>query len=158
VAPLPKTALRDELLAHLRAELDAATRAHLTTVASATHEEAKPENDKDTRALEQSYLARGQALRVRELEVGAGEVAAMPMRAFRAEDPVALGALVFATEDGTELKMFIAPHGGGHMVAGGVQVVTPKSPLGRALVGKCSGDLCTVVVNRTREIEIVRVE
>jgi acetyl esterase/lipase len=152
-----KSALRDELAALLKAELDAATRSHLASVAAATHEEAKPENDKDTRALEQSYVARGQAMRVRDLELAVSEVAGMPIRAFRERDPIALSALVFADEGGVELKMFIAPHGGGHVVAG-VQVVTPKSPLGRALVGKCSGEACEVVVNRRREIEIVRVE
>jgi hypothetical protein len=157
VAMSPKVALRDELLVQLRAELDAATRAHLASAAAATHEEAKPENDKDTRALEQSYLARGQAMRVHDLEVAVSEVAAMPLRTFRAGDPVALSALVFAVENGVELTMFIAPHGGGHVVAGDVQVVTPRSPLGRALVGKRAGDGCEVVVNRVREIEIARV-
>jgi len=42
--------------------------AQRTVVEGATHEENKPENDKDTRALEQSYLARGQAQRVVELQ------------------------------------------------------------------------------------------
>ena len=97
-------------------------------------------------------------MRVRDLELAVSEVLGMPIRAFREGDPVALSALVFADEGGVELKMFIAPHGGGHVVAGGVQVVTPKSPLGRALVGKCRGEECEVVVNRRREIEIVRVE
>ena len=43
------------------ADLASLQRAHRATVEGATHEEAKPENDKDTRALEQSYLARGQS-------------------------------------------------------------------------------------------------
>ena len=44
------------------ADLATLEKAQHATQAAATHEEAKPENDKDTRALEQSYLARGQAL------------------------------------------------------------------------------------------------
>ena len=54
-----KTQLRDELLAVLAAQLAVADRAHQASLEGATHEEAKPENNKDTRALEQSYLARG---------------------------------------------------------------------------------------------------
>jgi len=36
--------------------------------------------------------------------------------------------------------LFISPAGGGNLLAGGVQVVTPNSPLGRALLGKKVGD------------------
>jgi len=60
VMPAPtKPTLKAELLALLAADLDTLERAHRATTEGATHEEAKPENDKDTRALEQSYLARG---------------------------------------------------------------------------------------------------
>lgn len=37
-------------------------------------------------------------------------------------------------------KYFIALHGGGTVLAGGVKVLTTKSPLGQALVGKEAGD------------------
>jgi hypothetical protein len=60
----------------LEEELAMATLAHKTTKDAATHEEAKPENDKDTRALEQSYLARGQAQRVLDLQAAVHDVAA----------------------------------------------------------------------------------
>jgi transcription elongation GreA/GreB family factor len=133
--------------------------AHKNTAAGVTHAEAKPENDKDTRALEQSYLARGQAERVRELEVACAETAAMSVRAF-GDSPAALGALVTVSEDEREQTFFLAPHGGGTKLAGGaVHVVTPRAPIGRALVGKREGDTCTVVIaGKTREMEIVRVE
>ena len=62
-----KPALKAELLALLGAHLETLERAHRAACEGATHEEAKPENDKDTRALEQSYLARGQAARIDEL-------------------------------------------------------------------------------------------
>ena len=62
-------------------------------------------------------------------------------------------------EDGKETRYFIAPAGGGLPLAKGkVQVVTPKSPLGRALLGKHEGDECEVQVGakaRTLEIESV---
>ncbi len=152
-----KAALRDELTEALRAELDAVMRAHKATTAAATHEEAKPENDKDTRALEQSYLARGQAIRVRDLEVACAEVAAMNTAP---STRGAIGALVSVSEDDASQMFFLAPHGGGTRLAdGAVQVVTPQSPIGRALVGKSEGDVCEVVIaGKTRELEIVHVE
>ena len=51
-----KTALRTELAALLAADLETLEKAHRATREGVTHEDAKPENDKDTRALEQSYL------------------------------------------------------------------------------------------------------
>jgi len=153
----PKSEIMSELCAFLRAELEAAVRVHKATKEAATHEEAKPENDKDTRALEQSYVARGQAARVRDLERALADTEKMPLRAFREEDPIALGAVVIAIEDDAELAFMLAPHGGGHRV-GDVQIITAQSPIGRALVGKHTGDECEVVIaGKKRSLEIARV-
>lgn len=150
--------LLDELIHLLRADLEAAERVQKETVAGATHEEARPENDKDTRALEQTYLARGQAQRVEQLRAELAEVLAMRTRAPASHGRVALGALVRAEEEDAELTLFIAPARGGTALSGGVQVVTPSSPLGRALLGKTAGDVCEVrLPQRTREITILAV-
>ncbi len=156
-----KTTLRDELIKVLSADLEAAERAQATTRAGATHEEAKPENDKDTRALEQSYLARGQAMRVEELRAAVVQVKGMPIRAYDDAQTIALGALVTAEEEEKDgpparRRFFLAPQGGGaKLAAGEVLVVTPKSPLGQALVGKKVGDACEVrLAGRTRELAI----
>ena len=155
-----KAELRAELVAALQADLDAVERAHRATREGATHDEARAENDKDTRALEQSYLARGEAVRVEQLRTALAEVQAIPLRSFGDEDRAALGALVTLEEDGEGLAIWLAPHGGGSRLAGGrVQVVTPASPLGRAILGKVAGDDLTVAVaGRTRELSILRVE
>jgi transcription elongation GreA/GreB family factor len=139
-AAIDKAALKAELVAQLTAALDSAQKAHAAALEGATHTEARAENAKDTRGLEQSYLARGQAQRVAELEAGLAAVVALPLRRFAPGDPVALGALVTALEDGAIHHLFLAPHGGGSALAGGVQVVTPGSPLGRALLGKRADD------------------
>jgi transcription elongation GreA/GreB family factor len=157
VPPLPdKTVLRDELARALAADLAVRERAYKTAREGATHEEAKPENDKDTRALEQSYLARGAAMRIEELRTALAGVEAMHVRAFGAEDPIGLGALVVTEdEDGTKARFWLAPHGGGVKLGEAVQVVTPKSPLGRALVGAREGDACEVVLaGRARVVTI----
>jgi len=128
-----KPALKAELIAQLEESLASARAAHASAIEGSTHEEARAENDKDTRGLEQSYLARGQAQRVAELEAAVGDVTALALRTFTASSVVALSALVTTDDD---QQFFIAPAGGGCVLAGGVQVVTPSSPLGRALLGK----------------------
>jgi transcription elongation GreA/GreB family factor len=155
-----KQELRDELAQKLAADLATREKSHRAAREGATHEEAKPENDKDTRALEQSYLARGEAARVDELRQALVDVQAMRLRDFGEEDLAGIGALVETENEGEVALAWLAPHGGGVRLAGGtVQVVTPKSPLGRALVGKRAGDECEVVLaGRTKSLTIVRVE
>jgi hypothetical protein len=133
---MTKAALRTELLAVLEAALEAARTAHATAIEGATHPEAKAENDKDTRGLEQSYLARGVAQRVADLELAVAEVTRLELRAFAPGAPIALSALVSAEEDSERHRFFLAPAGGGSVLAGGVQVLTTSSPLGRALLGR----------------------
>jgi transcription elongation GreA/GreB family factor len=151
-----KPVLKAELLARLVADLQALERAHRATCEGVTHEEAKPENDKDTRALEQSYLARGQAARIEELRASIAAVNALSSRDFE-EERVALGALVTVEEDGEESTLLLAPGGGGTRLAEGtVQVVTPRSPLGRALLGQRTGDEAEIALaGKTRTMRIV---
>jgi transcription elongation GreA/GreB family factor len=158
VPPPSKPALKAELLALLAADLETLERAHRATTEGATHEEAKPENDKDTRALEQSYLARGQATRIEELRASIAGVTGMAPKDFDGR-PAGLGALVTVDEDGEESTLLLAPGGGGARLAGGaVQVVTPRSPLGKAILGKQDGDEAEVVVaGKTRTLQVVRV-
>ena len=134
-----KAALKAELEAVLAAALETARRAHTAAIEGATHSEARAENDKDTRGLEQSYLARGQAMRVAELEAAVARVAAWVLPEFGKGARIGLGALV--TVDGDDQQLFIATDGGGTVLAGGaVRVVTPQSPLGRAVLGRCVDD------------------
>jgi len=117
--------------------------AQRAVVDGATHEENKPENDKDTRALEQSYLARGQAQRVVELQSELNQLKALELRLFTAQTAIALGALVAVDDEREVVHYFIAPAGGGLRVTLGsveVRVVTPQSPIARALLGKLEGD------------------
>lgn len=133
------TLLRERVSADL-ATMSAAQRA---VVDGATHPENKPENDKDTRALEQSYLARGQAQRVVELQDSLNQLKALELRPFTATSAIALGALVTVDDGHEAVHYFIAPAAGGLRVnVNGVEVrvVTPQSPIARALLGKTEGD------------------
>lgn len=110
----------------------------------ATHEEARPENDKDTRALEQTYLARGQAIRAEALVEQLKLLRSMSLPKLKDDDAICAGALIALEDDeGATRCIFLAPYGGGETVVVdqvSVLVVTPVSALGRALLGKQSGD------------------
>ena len=144
-----KAELKAELVAHLRETLAAAEAAPANAFEGTTHAESKSEGDKDTRATEASYVARGQAMRVDELRTGLAAVERMDLRE---RETIASGSLVTAGDK----RYFVAPAGGGAQLAKGtVLVVTPKSPLGRALCGKTEDD--EVEVN-ARTLTITRVE
>ncbi len=151
--------LKQQLVLALTADLAVRERAYRAAHDAATHQEAKPENDKDTRALESSYLARGEALRLEEQRAALAEVQAMPVQAFDGSGPVRLGALVETEEGGEHALFWIVPHGGGTRLAEGtVQVVTPKSPIGRALLGANAGDECEVPrAGKPRLLGVVKV-
>ena len=144
-------------------DLARASDAQRETQRGATHEEAKPENDKDTRALEATYLARGLAERVIALEAAVAALAGLKLRAFDAQTPIALGALVtLAPEKGPTATYFIVPAAGGLKLALGehrLTTVTLDAPLGRALLGAYEGDEVSVQTPqgpRASEIQRVR--
>src|SRR5512132_3146658 len=101
-----KQSLKEELASRLSGELETAMRAQRVASEAATHEEARPEDDKDTRALEQSYLARGQARRVEELRKQVAEVRQMPARPLAPTSAIAVGALIETEEGGARLLLF----------------------------------------------------
>ena len=112
---------------------------------AATHAEAKPENDKDTRALEASYLAAGQAERVRTLESAVKLLTTLELKELGKTTPICASAVITLEDDeGSRTLFFMSPHGGGlklDLEGTSVQVVTPQSPLGRALLGRLHGDV-----------------
>ena len=138
--------------AALNAVLQALEREHQTLLASArrthraaTHEEARPENDKDTRALEASYLARGQAKRVEELAQAMNQLRFFALRRFEPGEQVDVGAVVQLEVDGAPqaLTAFLLPVAGGVCVdveSCTIRVVTPAAPLGRRMMGRQEGD------------------
>jgi transcription elongation GreA/GreB family factor len=136
-----KQSLKQALVLALARTAEGLKAAHADAVAGATHAEAKPENDKDTRALEQSYLARGQAERLETALAGLVAVQGMAVEPWPAEAPIGIGAWVeLHDEDGAQRSYYLAPDGGGVVLPGQVVVVTPASPVGQALHGRRVGD------------------
>ena len=156
-----KDEARDAVIAKMREALAQMAEAAEQTRAEATHEEAKPENDKDTRALEQSYLARGQAMRAEALLEQIEVLRFTPLPRVGEDDPIATGALVGLDSEHGARCLFLLPHGGGTEVRVGatlVCVVTPASPMGRALMGRSVGDELELRVRGAeRAYEIVAV-
>ena len=148
----------EALLQHLSELAAQATRAANATREGATHPEAKPENEKDTRALEQSYLARGQALRVTELNEQLQLLRFMPVRTFAPGDAVAVGALVTLRCDEDVRFLLLAPSGGGlELSIDGVVVfvITPQSPLGARVRGREVGEEVEIVTRGTRREYVI---
>lgn len=153
MTPPDKAKVIAALLQHLSELAVQATKAANATREGATHPEAKPENEKDTRALEQSYLARGQAQRVTELNEQIQLLRFMPVRSVAPDDEVAVGALVTLSRDQDVRFLFLAPSGGGiELSIDGVAVlvVTAQSPLGAKLRGREVGDEVELVTRGIR--------
>src|SRR6476469_3814601 len=110
---MDKRALIEKVRTLLRAELSAADRLARETAAAANHPEARPENDKDTRKIELSYLAAGQAARAQELEVAIGLLAGVPVQPCGGDEPLQVGALVELDVSGKGQRVLIWPAGGG---------------------------------------------
>lgn len=111
--------------------------------AAATDPQNKAENKYDTRGLEASYLARGQALQIAEIEFARQQYGAFSPRDFAAGDPVGLGALVTVEDRGGRETYFYGPAAGGAEIdvdGAEVIVVTARSPLALALLGRRAGD------------------
>ena len=146
---MDKKKLVAQIIEILERDLAGVKAAALETYAAATGEESKPENKYDTRALEASYLAGAQAKRVLDLEASLG------IYKFNATSRIESTAIVEVEADGKALHVFIVPARGSLTLtfAGlALQVITPQSPLGEALLGLRVGDVAKIDKG-TRQIE-----
>ena len=145
----------------IESELAALKEAARATAEAATHEESKPENEYDTRALEASYLAGAQSKRIVEMEAVLGECKQLRPRTFKAFEPIAATALVRVRSNKKEFTFLLLNKGGGMTVevAGQkIQIITPQSPLGEALLGQKVGDTAVVEKSQqTLEYEILSI-
>lgn len=134
-----KTVLLGTLRQQLADDLRTVKESQRLTQEGATHPENRPENSKDMRSTEVSYVARGLAQRVEDLQTAVAALAVFVPRSFTEEDAIGLGALVtLSDEEENESLYFLVPAGGGVRVTVGgqkVRTLTPDSPLGEALIG-----------------------
>jgi hypothetical protein len=149
--PFPFAMQKDAVLAALRSELESQYR-RLAGAAGeargyATDPDSKAENKYDTRTVEASYLAAGQAAKAEELAATLQFFSTWMPTNFEGGDPIDLGALVaVAFPGGDGAAYLLAPRGGGldSTVQGiTVTVVTPQAPIFQKLLGKRAGEWLT---------------
>ena len=137
---IDKTALLQLLSRELHEDLAALVHRQHDTQSAATHEENRAEHSKDTRATEQSYLARGLAARVADLRQMVAQIGRIETRQFDSSDPIAVMALVaIRVEQAGDVQFWwlVPAAAGRELVQQRVRIrtVTPTAPLGRALLG-----------------------
>ncbi len=146
---MSKADLVQIIIQQLEEKLQVAHASTQRAIDAATDEETVPEHKYDTLALEASYLAHGQAMRVQESEEELRQYRALVLRDF-IDAPIGVGAyVVLEDEQANEKCFFIGPCSGGLTVnwqGKEVFVLTPKSPLGRSLVGKEEGEEVAVKI------------
>lgn len=138
-----KRALIADLRARITAEVVAMTKIAKEAAAAAAHEENKPENDKDMRSTEASYIARGQAERVRTLEHAVAVLGSMEVRDFGDGEAIQTSAVVDVAFKGARTRYLIVPVAGGMTMKADdddIHTLATTSPLGRALLGLSEGD------------------
>jgi len=142
---MEKAILVEALVNELRSRYDRAVGALTGAREAATGTDTKAENKYDTRGLEASYLAAGQAEQADELLRAIHLVETCDFPDFDFDAPVGTGALVEVEQDGEIRHYLLAPAGGGITLdgegGGKVTVLGPASPLARALLGKTAGSL-----------------
>ena len=153
-----KKKILETLISQLQSDFKTLKQAALATYEDATHEETKPENKYDTRALEASYLAGAQAQRVSDTSE---LLLFCENLRVREQDKIGIGAVVEVASLEKTNYFFYLPTGGGISVkvdGKTIQVVTPASPLGKAMLGLTDGDEAEVEMNTVKKIyEIVKV-
>jgi hypothetical protein len=136
-----------ELIQRIRSEL-AARRERLEMAAreahaAATDPDAKAESKYDTRGLEASYLAAGQAKQAESLAEAIQALESASFPDFEPDAPIAAGALVELIGDDGPAWFLLAPAAGGlefEFEDAPLTVLTPESRLYSALLGRRPGE------------------
>ena len=138
-----KSDLIAKIVANLSSERDLLAKAARAAHAESTHEQSKADNKYDTRGLEASYLAHGQAQQAIEVGETIRRFESLPLRQFAEQEGADVGALVEVDHSGNRTVYLLGPGAGGMEVeldGREVLVLTPASPLGRQLMGRKKGE------------------
>ena len=150
-----KHAVHQLILEKLKVDLDIAQRAAQTAYETATHEENIAENKYDTLGLEASYLAAGQARRVEEIRQALVLCQNLILRPYDEQQGIQIGTLLGLEDDnGNQQWLFLGPDAAGlkvYLVGQLITVITPRSPLGKSLLGKFEGDEVEINVAGARQ-------
>lgn len=147
---MDKKIILDLIIGKLQDDLERIANAVDDAHAVSTDEANIPENKYDTLALEASYLEQGQSQRMIELENSIKEFMMLRLQAFTNGSQILLSALVaLQSADKQKNFFFFGPAAGGVEIkhkGKTVTVITPASPIGKAVLGKKQGDQIEVSV------------
>jgi len=141
---IEKTAAIAKVRAQLQAQYDRIIGAAQEARGYATDPASKAESKYDTRSLEASYLAIGQAEQADELAAALDDFDFFDWPDFAPGDPIAVGALVELDFDGERVFFLIAPRGGGvtcDLEGVELSVLTPMAPLFDRIAGRLAGEV-----------------
>ena len=150
-----KATLLETIRRELRARLHRLAHAAMDAHAAATDPGSKAEGKYDTRSLEASYLAVGQARQVDELAEAVRIFDILRLPDFALDDPIDAGALVEVDLRGETSLLLLVPTAGGLVIEDqGLQItlVTPASALYRNLLGLRVGDSLAEPALRVMEV------
>jgi transcription elongation GreA/GreB family factor len=149
---IEKRHLVDQLCARLRASAIAAEKAGEIAAQEARDGATPAEKREDARVvLEFSSLARGQTQRAERARADLSELESFHPQNLAANAAIELGAVVEVEDEDGGRTFFLAPAGAGEELSGPdgdgfLSVVTPASPVGRAVLGRYRGETIEVSV------------
>jgi transcription elongation GreA/GreB family factor len=160
-----KRLLVDQLIARLRESLRVAESQRDAAAEEARTGATPAEKRDDARvALEWSNMARAQARRAAQAESDLQALTSFTPPPFERTTPIDVGAVVEVEHEEGGVTFLLAPAGAGEELLGPggdgfLTVVTPGSPLGRAVLGKRVGDTVEArIAGELREWTITWVE
>ena len=153
---MDKIALIEQLIDQLAASAQVALRASEDAASDARDGATPQEKREDARvALEQSRMAKSQGQRAQKVLAEIDALTSFRPMPLAERAAITLGALVEVEDEdtGEGKTFFLAPVGAGVSLTGPdgdghLSVVTPASPVGRAVLGRKVGDTIEVTVER----------
>ena len=147
-----KKAIVALIISELESELEHAVNSANDAHAAAVDDESVAETQYDTLAIEAGYLAEGQSRRVQELQSAIQSYQSLPLLTFDHNKAISLSALVQLSKDSESNHwFFIGPAAGGfrcQLSNQHITVITPQSPMGRALMNKFEDDDVEVMLGK----------
>ena len=154
---IDKSEILTLIIEQLRADLATLEQAVAIARDTATHSDCLGSSKYETMGLEASYLAQGQGARLLEIERSLEYFKRLKLT--ESASVIGLSSLVVLDdEEGEHQLLWLAAEAGGLKIQYGnltITVITPKSPLGRTLIGKAAGDDFEITIaGKSRDYEV----
>lgn len=155
-----KQIILQSIIDQLQDELERISQAVQDAHAVSTDQANIPENKYDTLALEASYLEQGQSQRMIEAEDALKAYSTLRLRILKESDVVQLSALLSLESDTKEEQLyFFGPCAGGLAITyrkKNITMITPGSPIGKAVLGKKVGETVEICVAGNTKTQTIK--